>query len=306
MARKLILHPEHSNRSWLDGLSPNAQGVVAINCAAVIFGTAALYGKLNVSPFWIVAMRAGFAASALALIGGIRGNPPGAAPSSWARLLLSGALLALHWLTFFMSVQKAGVAVATLTFATFPLFTVLVEAAHQRRLPRLAEIAVGVVIIIAVALLVGPNGNTGNLSGTAVGLASGFTYALFWRASHRLGDAPPVNLSFWQNATVLVLLTPALPFATPAPDSAIEWASLVALGTFNTAIMLLIYLYALKRISPSTCSGFIALEPVYAIFFAAMFFHEPVTPWVIVSIVLILGASFTLLRIEKDPPPSIA
>jgi hypothetical protein len=31
-----------------------------------------------------------------------------------------------------MSVQLAGVAVATLTFATFPLFTVILEAAMQR------------------------------------------------------------------------------------------------------------------------------------------------------------------------------
>jgi hypothetical protein len=42
---------------------------LAINIAAVIFGTAALYGKLDVSPFWIVAMRSGFGALALGLVG---------------------------------------------------------------------------------------------------------------------------------------------------------------------------------------------------------------------------------------------
>lgn len=296
---------DQSHRPWLNSLSARAQGVLAINIAAVIFGTAALYGKLDVSPFWIVAARAGFAASALALIGAYRRDLRGVAASSWKALMLSGLLLAAHWLTFFVSVQQAGVAVATLTFATFPLFTVLVEAAHQRRLPRNAEIVVAVVIVVAVALIVEPRGGERNLGGAAAGLVSGFTYALFWRASQRLGRMTPTNLSFWQNCVVLALLAPTLFFAAPVPASAAAWASLAALGTINTAVMLLIYLYALRRISPSTCSGFIALEPVYAILFAALFFHEPVTPWIAVSMVLILGASFTLLKLEKQVPSTV-
>lgn len=291
-----------SRRSWLHSLSDQTQGVLAINIAAVIFGTAALYGKLNVSPFWIVALRGGFGAIALALIGASKGDLRFVPSSSWKALVVSGILLATHWLSFFVSVQQAGVAVATLTFATFPLFTVLVEASYERRLPRPAEIVVGVIIIFAVGLLVEPSGGRGNLVGTVAGLVSGFSYALFWRASQRLDSLrSPTNLAFWQNSVVFVVLVPTLFVATPAPASAIEWVSLGALGTFNTAVMLLIYLYALKRISPSTCSGFIALEPVYAILFAALFFHEPVTPWIVVSVVLILGASFTLMRLEKQP-----
>jgi len=85
-----------------------------------------------------------------------------------------------------------------------------------------------------------------------------------------------------------------------------EWLSLMALGVFNTAVMLLLYLYALKRISANTCSGFVALEPVYAIVFAALLFNEPVTSWIVVSIILIIGASLTLLKIEKQPlPPAV-
>ena len=278
------LEPSH-HRSWLNRLSPKAQGVIAINAAAVIFGTAALYGKLNVSPVWIVAMRAGFGALTLALIGAWKRDFSSFPRRHWQPLLLSGLLLAVHWVTFFVSVQQAGVAVATLTFATFPLF-----------------------IIVAVALLVDPQAGQRNLWGAVSGLVSGFSYALFWRSSKKLDDAAlsATNLSFWQNAMVFALLMPALFFSVPVPSTAVDWMSLVALGAFNTAIMLLIYLYALQRLSPSTCSGFIALEPVYAIFFAALFFDEPITPWIAVSVILILGASFTLLKIEKDHAAHIA
>lgn len=286
------------------GLSPRTRGIVAINLAAVIFGTAALYGKLDVSPFWIVAMRAGFGTLSLGLLGAFTASLRAFPIASSGRLVLSGALLAAHWLTFFVSVQQAGVAVATLTFATFPLFTVLVEAAQRRRLPNLAEIAVGLTIVVAVALLVDPTSGQGNLAGAVAGLTSAATYALFWRASQKLGSAlPAATLSLYQNAVVFALLAPALLFASPMPTHTGEWLSLAALGAINTALQLLLYLYALKRISASACSGFVALEPVYAIVFAALIFGEPVTPWVIVSIVLIVGASLVLLRIEKQPPP---
>lgn len=56
----------------------------------------------------------------------------------------------------------------------------------------------------------------------------------------------------------------------------------------------------------TTCSGFIALEPVYAIMFAALLFHEPIKPWIVVSIILIVGASLTLLKIERERlPPGV-
>src|SRR5262245_61829376 len=96
-------------------LSPQAQGLIAINIAAVIFGTAALYGKLALSPFWITSMRSAFAAATLlaaALWNGDAAVPP---RRLWMSGILTGFLLAMHWLTFFASVQLAGVAIATLT-----------------------------------------------------------------------------------------------------------------------------------------------------------------------------------------------
>lgn len=288
------------------GLSSQAEGVIAINVAAVIFGLAALYGKLDVSPFWIVTMRSGFGAITLALLGGYK-TEPGISSSSWGIIAISGLLLAAHWLTFFGSVQLAGVAVATLTFATFPLFTVLVEATLRRRLPRLAEVGVGFLIVIAVALLTHPANGQANLTGVIIGLSSAVFYALFWRVSQDLNRSlAPVTISFYQNAAAFLWFVPTLLVARPAPASGFDWLCLAALGIINTALMFQLYLYALKRISTTTCSGFIALEPVYAIMFAGLLFHEPVTPWIIVSIVLIIVASLALLKIEREPlPPGV-
>lgn len=288
------------------GLSSQAEGLIAINVAAVIFGLAALYGKLDVSPFWIVTMRSGFGAITLALIARYKSKPR-ISSSSLGIIAISGLLLAMHWLTFFASVQLAGVAVATLTFATFPLFTVLVEAALRRRLPRLAEVGVGFLIVLAVALLTGPGNGQGNITGAVIGLSSAVTYALFWQVSQGLNRSlEPVTISLYQNAAAFLWFAPTLLFAKPAPASSFDWLCLAALGVINTALMFQLYLYALKRISATTCSGFIALEPVYAIIFAGLLFHEPITPWIIVSIFLIVGASLALLKIEREPlPPGV-
>jgi drug/metabolite transporter (DMT)-like permease len=283
-------------------LSPQSQGLIAINIAAVIFGTAALYGKLPLSPFWIASMRSAFAAAPLlaaALWNGDAAVPP---RSLWMSAIVTGLLLAMHWLTFFASVQLAGVAIATLTFATFPLFTVLITAWHRKRAPHLAEVAAAIAIIIAVALLVNPKNASGSVPGAAAGLASGLIYAWFWHASRPLSEAlPPLRVSLYQNAVAALGLAPFLPFALPMPVHLEDWFWLALVGIVNTAVMLQLYLYALRRISASTCSGFVALEPVYAILLAALFFHEPITVWIVLSSTLIVGASLTLLRLEGGP-----
>jgi len=122
-------------------MSERIKGLIAINIAALIFGSAALYGKLDISPVWIIGVRAVFASSALLLVGLVRRevrSPASGVAFPFRSLMLTGVILSLHWLTFFYSVQLSGVAVATLTFAAFPLFTLLFEAVMQRK-PRTAR-----------------------------------------------------------------------------------------------------------------------------------------------------------------------
>jgi drug/metabolite transporter (DMT)-like permease len=276
-------------------VSEHTKGLIAINVAAVIFGSAALYGKLNVSPFWIVSMRGVFASITLFLIGTARKEI--VYPHANIKLLAgTGVILSLHWLTFFLSVQLSGVAVATLTFAAFPLFTLIIEAIKNRIHLKTIEVAASVVIIIAVALLVKFESVTqGVLTGTVAGLISAVLFALFGIISKKLtADLPTLTVSFIQNLTVCIVLLPFLPFAKPVPNEPVEWTLLMLLGIVTTALMHQLYFYALKRLSASTCSGFVALEPVYAIIFAAIFFSEPLSARVAISGVLILSASFLL------------
>src|SRR5690349_12721537 len=130
------------------------QGLIAINLAAVIFGSAALYGKLDISPVWIVCMRALFACAALLAIGKLKSELSLPRKSEISTLVTSGVILAIHWMTFFLSVQLSGIATATLTFAAFPLFTVILETLLQKRKPHFLELLAGITIVSAVRLLI--------------------------------------------------------------------------------------------------------------------------------------------------------
>ena len=276
-------------------MTQRTKGLIAINVAAIIFGSAALYGKLNVSPMWIVSMRGIFAAITLYGIGIVRKqiiNPR----ANLKTLAVTGIILALHWLTFFWSVQLSGVAIATLTFAAFPLFTLVIEALKNKRHLKIIEVTACIIIIIAVALLVKFNSvSTGVFTGTISGLASAVLFAFFGVISKNLTSRlPTLTVSFVQNFIVCLVLLPFLPFTESAPDEVVEWIFLVLLGIVTTGLMHQLYFYALKRLTASTCSGFVALEPVYAILFAALIFSEPLTARVAISGILILAASFLL------------
>ena len=276
--------------------------LAAVNLAAVIFGCNALFGRIDASPVWLVAGRMGFAALALLLIGLARRTLVRPSPRQIAGCALSGVLIALHWITFFASVQAGGVAIATLTVSGFPLFTILLNAARDRKPPQGIEVAASLAIMAAIALIARPRGAPGVVTGAILGLTSAALFSVYSLASERLvRELGPLNLSMLQYALAAMLLAPILPFAK-AVAGLDGWLALVALGVFGTALSFQLYLFALGRMPAVVCGGFTCLEPVYAIALAALLFSEPISPLVALSAAIIVGASLVLLSGSKDPP----
>lgn len=274
-----------------------APAIAAVNLAAVIFGSTALYGKLDVSPVWLVAGRAVFCALSLTLLGLATQKPLALPPGRRGAAALSGGLLALHWLTFFVAVRWAGVAVATLTFATFPLVIIVVEAARARRRPSWIEFLAGLAIVGAVALISGgPEVGARPTEGLLVGLLSAAAFGVFAVVAQAAGrHTGAISLSLHQNLMVAAVMAPLLLFA-PVPRGAGEWAGIAALGVVGTALSHQLYLFSMTRLPAAVCGALISLEPVYAIGFAALLFGDPLSPAVFVSAALIVGASMVLLR----------
>ena len=146
-------HHEHSlvEEEWQDAhqrahaqdINRRFSGQNVTTGQIVMFGLTGVFGKLAAaSPAIIVFGRAAFAVLALAFFARFARQSRWQTLEAvdWRRLLLSGLLLAGHWVSFFISVKVAGVAIATLGFASFPAFTVILEGLLFRERIRRNEI----------------------------------------------------------------------------------------------------------------------------------------------------------------------
>ena len=128
----------------------------ALHIGALMFGLTGVFGKLAAaSPAVIVFGRAAFAVLALGVFARLASNTPWQklAATDWRRLLLSGLLLAGHWVSFFVAVKVAGVAIATLGFASFPAFTVILEGLIFRERIRFNEMLLVLLVSIGLVLV---------------------------------------------------------------------------------------------------------------------------------------------------------
>src|SRR5690625_6576994 len=106
---------------------------LAIHLAALFFGLAGIFWVLlHASSEFITMARALFATLVLLLLLVVRLGPliPRkifTQPRPLMHLLGAALFLSLHWLSFFLAIKKGGVAIATLGFASFPAFTIVVE-----------------------------------------------------------------------------------------------------------------------------------------------------------------------------------
>lgn len=267
----------------------------ALHIGALMFGLTGVFGKLaSASPSVIVFGRGIFAVMALAFFARFASNTAWKTlqRADWMRLLLAGMLLAAHWVSFFIAVKVAGVAVATLGFASFPAFTVILEGLLFRERIRSNEIIL--VVLVSVGLvLVTPEFNLASeaTSGLLWAVFSGLTFSLLSlvnRVSSK--NVPPVQAALYQNLIVAACL---LPMAAPELGSvpALDWLWIGLLGIFCTGLAHSLFVASLAVIKARTAAVVFAMEPVYGITFAWLLFAE------IPTLSMLLGGALIIIAI---------
>ncbi|MGH8123600.1 MAG: DMT family transporter, partial [Rudaea sp.] len=178
-----------------------------IHFCVLLWGCTAILGKLiTLSALALVFWRMLMVTTALLLVPrvwrGLRAMQP--------RLLLSyagvGALVALHWLSFYSSIKLANASVAATCIAVGPVFLAMLEPwiAKRRFEPR--ELLIGVGVIPGVALVVGGIPDQMR-AGVAVGVISAFFVALFSAFNKRLVEhADPFTVTAIELGTGAVFL----------------------------------------------------------------------------------------------------
>ena len=302
--------------------NPHVSALAAAHGVAVLFGLTGILGALiRFDAVAITAGRAGFAATALLVLALAQRRPllQGLGPRRAGIVLASGFLLAVHWITFFMAVKVGGVAVATLGFASFPAFIALLDVVlFRERIGRaegtmLALVTLGLVLVTP-SFDVGDQGTVGLLWGLASGLSFA-GLAICNRRGNRGMDA--IQVAFWQNLVVALLVLPLLGLGLAPPQvadsqapsswvtgaAAIDWASwfwLAVLGVLCTGLAHTLFVKSLEALDARSAGMIIALEPVYAIACAWWLFGEEPSGRMLVGASLIILA-IVLLAMGHKP-----
>ena len=280
----------------------------ALHIGALMFGLTGVFGKLAAASAAVIVLgRAGFAVIALAGFAALsrRTRWYSLTLKDARSLLISGGLLAAHWVSFFVAVKVAGVAIATLGFASFPAFTVLLEGLIFRERIRFNE-GVLVMLVSVGLILVTPSFDLASQAteGLLWAIASGLTFSLLSLNNRaNAGRVPAVQAAMWQNAVVALCL---LPFAAPQLSTVrpLDWLWIGLLGVLCTGVAHSLFVASLAVIKARTAAVVFALEPVYGITLAWLLFHETPTLRMLLGGALIIIAIVVSSRLASSPAPA--
>lgn len=222
-----------------------------------------------------------------------------------------GALVALHWLTFYSAIKLANASIAATCIALAPAFTAVLEPWIAKRRFNARELVLAVAVVPGVILVAGgvPKGmHTGLLIGTL----SALLVSMFGSLNKRMVTAAdPLTVTALELAAgtlTLTVMAPLLPLLLPASD-----ARLLAPPNLHDGILLLILalactllpfalsLVALRRLSAYSVQMITNLEPLYAIVLAAVFLGEmhELTPMFYLGVATILSVVFLQGILER-------
>lgn len=296
-------------------MTDTRKALLQIHFCVLLWGVTAILGKLITLPalplvWWRMLLVVAMLALLPRVWRGLRTLSP--------RLVLGycgiGALVALHWLTFYGAIKLSNASVAATCIALAPVFTSVVEPWIAKRPFQMRELAFGLAVLPGVALVVGgvPDGMR---QGVAMGALSAFLVAVFGSFNKRMvAHADPLTvtaLELGAGTLTLTLLAPLLPYVLPALASDLwvipnlhDGLLLLALSGLCTLLPFALALVALRHLSAYTVQLVTNLEPVYAIVLAMIFLGEQheLTPLFYVGVAIIIGAVFLHPLLNRRRP----
>lgn len=269
--------------------------LVQIHVAVFLFGLAGLFGKLVAQPAVIIVLgRVFFGAIALFILYQYRGQSIRLKRrKDYLWFSLFGLILAIHWLTFFHSIQISSVAIGLLTYSTFPVFTAFLEPYFFKEKFLLRDLLLAIITFAGVVLVI-PSFELGNqmTQGALWGIVSGATFAILAILNRKhVANYQGSLIALYQDIVASLLLLPFF-FIIQPKLSSMDWGLLVLLGFLFTAFSHTIFINGLQTVKAKTASVIASLEPVYGILGAILLLSEVPSWQEILGGVIILGTTF--------------
>ena len=243
----------------------------------MLFGVAGLFGKLlHLQPAMIVFGRTLFASLFLIVV--LRVLKTDLRVKSGKHLfgfVCMGAILAVHWTSFFYSVQISTVAIALLTYSSFPIFVTFLEPFAFGERMRLLDIVVSLVVFIGLVMIIPEFNLANNLTlGVIWGTFAGFTFAVLSILNRMfVAEYSALTVTLYQDGFACLMLLPFIG-GSIFTLSVGEWSWLILLGVVFTALAHSLFIWGMRVVKAQLAGMIACLEPVYGILFALVLLQE--------------------------------
>ncbi len=266
-----------------------------------LFGFTAILGKLvSIPAVEMVFYRTLLAAIGMAFLILVTRGTFKISNSDLIKILVTGAIVAIHWITFFASGRVSNPSTSLVGFATCSFWAAFIEPIAKRKKIHALEVGLGLVVLIGLVLIFSFDFNYA--LGLFLGIISGLTAALFSVANSKLAArVSAYTITFYEMVGACLTVAIFFPIYQScfAEDKQLhlvpalmDW---VYIGIM--AIACSVYAYSVmidlsKKLSVFFIQLALNLEPVYGIILALLIFgQQEVMGWnFYVGTVIILSA----------------
>ena len=200
-------------------------------------------------------------------------------PKSVVKLFVAGIIIALHWITFFGSIDASNVSIALAMFSTGAFFASIIEPIVFKRKTIWYEMIFGILVIIGVFIIT--QSELKYLKGIILGISSAFLSSLFAVLNGKfLQRHTATVISFYEFISGVAFITLFIllfydGFSLEFFQLSIsDYGYLFILASVCTAYAFIAAVHVMKVISPYTVILSYNLEPVYGIILAIILFPE--------------------------------
>lgn len=202
-----------------------------------------------------------------------------ASPKAIVKFSIAGIIIALHWITFFGSIDVANISIALAMFSSGAFFASLIEPLIFKRAVIWYEIIFGILVIIGVFVIT--QSEFKYINGIILGIISAFLSSLFAVLNGTyLKQHTATVISFYEFLSGVLFISIYIfffgeGFSTEFFNlSTSDYGYLFILASVCTAYAFIASVYVMRFISPYTVVLTYNLEPIYGIVLALLLFPE--------------------------------
>lgn len=211
------------------------------------------------------------------------------------RLILTGIIMGANWVTLFESYRCIDVSIATLVYYMAPVIVMVASVFLFKEHAGIIKICGMSAALIGMLIVTGVNlGGSDPVKGLLLSIASAVLYAsvtLMNKSSKGLSGLEMTLIQLLGAAVVVIpytVITHQGPWLNLASEAGIY---AIIIGLVHTGIALYFYFSAIQELPAQSVALCSYIDPASALFFAAIFLGDVLSPLQIAGALLILGGA---------------